>query len=495
MHKEKLGQALINRRFGQKNIKKENKTPFSVVDQANIDRLFEKLEISKKDISALNSRNIQEERTEDPLDLIYKRCVDVFPLNLSIPPRVNFTEKISITDFQDLEKRIFNKWKDEHKNVIFERNLEIWRQFWITCEKSDVIVQIIDCRNILFFFNKDIINLYPKKKHLIVLNKSDLIKNTEQIEIQIKMLIEEYSKEYHKENSRENSKENKENYKELSKEYNKELSKDEFAKDKYSTEENIKEYITVNHTTDKYTTVNHTKKEDIKSPSNEIPNVQWLVFSCQNNKYLEDLKNIFIKYNETGNSTFGMIGYPNVGKSSSINTLLQIKKVGVSKTPGKTKRLQSLNFNLNNIKFTLLDCPGLIFPTHQKTSLILNSILNVDQMKDLIKFSNQIIQHFGIKRLCKFYNINEFKNDSRYDINTNFFNQMIKIKNIDFGKCIKKIVKDFIDNKLTLEIEEQDIDLTINYDWYGFGDKSKSKEIKKGKKVYKKIRRHIILGK
>ncbi len=41
-----------------------------------------------------------------------------------------------------------------------------------------------------------------------------------------------------------------------------------------------------------------------------------------------------------GSTTIGMVGYPNVGKSSTINALLQRKKVAVSETPGKTKHYQ-----------------------------------------------------------------------------------------------------------------------------------------------------------
>lgn len=44
--------------------------------------------------------------------------------------------------------------------------------------------------------------------------------------------------------------------------------------------------------------------------------------------------------------TIGLVGYPNVGKSSTINTLLLNKKVSVSSTPGKTKHFQV--FNMNN---------------------------------------------------------------------------------------------------------------------------------------------------
>ena len=33
----------------------------------------------------------------------------------------------------------------------------------------------------------------------------------------------------------------------------------------------------------------------------------------------------------------GTVGYPNVGKSSVINVLMGVKKVGVAALPGKTK--------------------------------------------------------------------------------------------------------------------------------------------------------------
>jgi large subunit GTPase 1 len=41
-----------------------------------------------------------------------------------------------------------------------------------------------------------------------------------------------------------------------------------------------------------------------------------------------------------GVTTVGMVGYPNVGKSSTINAILKTKKVPVSATPGRTKHFQ-----------------------------------------------------------------------------------------------------------------------------------------------------------
>ena len=57
--------------------------------------------------------------------------------------------------------------------------------------------------------------------------------------------------------------------------------------------------------------------------------------------------------------TVGMVGYPNVGKSSVINVLCEEKKVGIGETPGKTKHFQTI-FLKEDLK--LCDCPGLVFP-------------------------------------------------------------------------------------------------------------------------------------
>lgn len=51
-------------------------------------------------------------------------------------------------------------------------------------------------------------------------------------------------------------------------------------------------------------------------------------------------------------------GYPNVGKSSLINSLKRSKAVSVSSVPGHTRSLQEVSIDS---KISLIDCPGVIF--------------------------------------------------------------------------------------------------------------------------------------
>lgn len=77
----------------------------------------------------------------------------------------------------------------------------------------------------------------------------------------------------------------------------------------------------------------------------------------------------------------GLVGYPNVGKSSTINALIGEKKVSVSSTPGKTKHFQTIRLSDDVL---LCDCPGLVFPQFAatKADLVCDGVLPIDQMRE-----------------------------------------------------------------------------------------------------------------
>lgn len=77
----------------------------------------------------------------------------------------------------------------------------------------------------------------------------------------------------------------------------------------------------------------------------------------------------------------GLVGYPNVGKSSTINALMGSKKVSVSSTPGHTKHFQTLALTPD---LTLCDCPGLVFPQFVNTEadMVCDGVLPIDQMRE-----------------------------------------------------------------------------------------------------------------
>lgn len=357
--KIEFGKTLIEKRFGstkkvvcsvEKKIKKEKKLELSknIKQMVNKDSITEYNGADKlNEILEINERNISNDQK-----FCINNLVEIntnFDIKKSIPPRIPYTG-LNKEEYKTLEVYVFNMWKKINYNLIFERNIEIWRQFWITCERSDVIIQIIDARNPDFFINKDLIELYPNKKHVIFANKSDLVYDKNLLMV---------------------------NYAEMS-------------------------------------VVNYSSKTNIK------PVLDFL--------------------NDTSFKSFGFIGYPNVGKSSTINAILNRKKVKVSQTPGKTKYIQTIEFTDNKI---LLDCPGLVFPKHSKTYLLLNGILNVDKVIDLRSSLYEVIRYIGIDVLCSYYKIeNIYKNE------VEFINGLSTSKGISVLGCIKNIVKDLFNGNI-----------------------------------------------
>ncbi|XP_051574968.1 guanine nucleotide-binding protein-like 1 isoform X1 [Myxocyprinus asiaticus] len=78
--------------------------------------------------------------------------------------------------------------------------------------------------------------------------------------------------------------------------------------------------------------------------------------------------------------TIGCIGFPNVGKSSVLNSLVGRKVVSVSRTPGHTKYFQTY-YLTPTVK--LCDCPGLVLPSQVNKQLqILAGIYPVSQLQE-----------------------------------------------------------------------------------------------------------------
>lgn len=90
---------------------------------------------------------------------------------LTVPRRPVWTEDTTSTQLDREEKEAFLRWRrslaelQENQDLLltpFERNIEVWRQLWRVCERSDLVVQIVDGRNPLQFRSEDL-ELYVKE--------------------------------------------------------------------------------------------------------------------------------------------------------------------------------------------------------------------------------------------------------------------------------------------------------------------------------------------
>lgn len=98
----------------------------------------------------------------------------------------------------------------------------------------------------------------------------------------------------------------------------------------------------------------------------------------------------------------GIVGIPNVGKSSVINSLAGRKAVGVAPIPGFTKTMSEIDIT-NHLR--ILDSPGVVLQTGKKEES-LNTLMREEQLVDpigevtrifyLVKNFNEVTSAFGI---------------------------------------------------------------------------------------------------
>ncbi|KAM0792755.1 hypothetical protein ACM66B_002529 [Microbotryomycetes sp. NB124-2] len=105
--------------------------------------------------------------------------------------------------------------------------------------------------------------------------------------------------------------------------------------------------------------------------------------------------------------TIGLIGHPNVGKSSVINTLKRSRACSVAPTPGWTKEVQEIVLEKG---VRVLDCPGVVVETRGETEGALRGTVKVEDIADPKTPVELILQRCKKEHLQMLYNIPSFEN-------------------------------------------------------------------------------------
>lgn len=119
----------------------------------------------------------------------------------------------------------------------------------------------------------------------------------------------------------------------------------------------------------------------------------------------------FGKLTDKKQISVGVIGYPNVGKSSVINTLISKKSCKVAPVPGETKIWQYITLFRN---IYLIDCPGVVVDTagDTETDSVLKGVVRAERLECPEEFVDAICNAVKREHIAAMYGLAKNGEDS-----------------------------------------------------------------------------------
>ncbi|KAK9777558.1 putative CP-type G domain-containing protein [Seiridium cardinale] len=401
--KKGAGVTRTNHATGEQYITNEKKEASwvkmrSVTQQSAMDEFLATAELAGTDFTAEKMNNVKIIHTDQRNPYLLSSTEESqvrgkhnkHKARLTVPRRPNWDDKTTPDQLDVLERESFLNWRrglaelQENQDLLmtpFERNLEVWRQLWRVIERSHLVVQIVDARNPLMFRSEDleayVTDVDKKKKNLLLVNKADMM-TTKQRKVWAKYFKEKkiayrffsahLAKEWIEAQDLEGQSDEDAQQGQSS-------SSSQRPAPEQAPEEESETESEEDGEEDDEGSAGASLEQDLDDEDIRILTV-------------EELEDIFLAHapepnpdNPDEKLQIGLVGYPNVGKSSTINALIGAKKVSVSSTPGKTKHFQTIHLS---DKVILCDCPGLVFPNFATTNadLVCNGILPIDQLRE-----------------------------------------------------------------------------------------------------------------
>mmetsp|Transcript_155662 Transcript_155662/g.290544 ORF Transcript_155662/g.290544 Transcript_155662/m.290544 type:complete len:615 (-) Transcript_155662:121-1965(-) len=432
----------------------------SVLEQSSLDELVATVQLKKEEwadsfgeAEIVQDGPVLLDKTQ-PLIEVENAAAERREL-ISIPRRPQWEEGMTSEELAALETQAFIEWRRGFKDLEqdegfvvtpYERNLDFWRQLWRCIERSDLLVQVLDARDPDFYFCQDLSRylreLGGSKRLMLLVNKADFLTAEQRLDWEAHFAARGVDAVFFSA------------LRELQKQQRLQASSAEDIAAEADTTDDVDAFDTPlpdsddeaakgadaeetagarNVRADDAQDTGEAEADEVDSqgvPELEL-SMTW-VGVADVPRLLEEIRKRLpgkaddcASASETASvaaaseasarpkrGTVGFVGYPNVGKSTVINALVGAKKVGMSRTPGKTKHIQTLD--LPEWGFTLCDAPGLVFPSVVATRahLVINNTVPLDDLRECFSPISLIVRKIGFQKILERYKCAAFVKDA-----------------------------------------------------------------------------------
>ncbi|PSR81397.1 NUC091 domain-domain-containing protein [Coniella lustricola] len=145
----------------------------------------------------------------------------------------------------------------------------------------------------------------------------------------------------------------------------------------------------------------------------------------------------------------GLIGYPNTGKSSIINTLRGKKVATTAPIPGETKVWQYVTLMK---RIYLIDCPGIVPQNHHDApkELLLRGVVRVENVEHPEQYIPAVLQRVKKHHMARTYNISDWNDDhiQFLELLARKGGRLLKGGEPDVDGVAKMVLNDFMRGKI-----------------------------------------------